>query len=147
MTAVELFKSRYKVIAKYPFSPLRLNQIVEGEAFNVSGQEKVHMADFPVIFEKMNWWERRNLHLKEVEADVIKIVPYLKANSNLYGGLVCKVTGFTAELFGYMSGVRDAFISELPDSYGKKEFPLRFFEPATELEYHQYIQKQKTINL
>jgi len=81
MTAEELMKPRYEVIADYPNSPYQIGDIVQAD----SGMTSMHITSFdytdefgdnvvqhthvpplvfdqfPVLFRKLNWWEHRNI--------------------------------------------------------------------------------------
>lgn len=68
MTAEELLKPRFKVIANYPCSMHKLGDVIETyesamsyavEIDDVS--EKVCLLDYPQIFKKMHWWEERTV--------------------------------------------------------------------------------------
>lgn len=86
MTAEELMKPRFEVVADYPNSPYQIGDIVQAD----SGVSSMHIASFnytdefgenvvqhthvpssifeqfPVLFRKLNWWEHRK------EADMPK---------------------------------------------------------------------------
>lgn len=149
MSIEELLLPRYKVTADYPDSEFQVGEILlqckDGIRL-VSLTRNMYIDWFkidkyPHLFKKLEWWEERDLYKEEVEKEVIEIVPYLKSNGKLHGNEVYKVERFTASMFGYMSGVRDAFVSTEPDGYGKTTFELRWFEPATEAEYAAFKSK------
>lgn len=150
----ELLKQRYKVIAQYPEIEkhnLRLGDIItrsENPMYCDKTQDgnpvvAIDHEIFPANFKRLEWWDERNLYDKKVEQEVISLIPFLKAKGELHKGQVHKVKCFTAIMFGYMSGVRDAFESYDEDSYHTTIFELRYFEPATEQEYLTYTQIKK----
>lgn len=133
MSIEELLKIRYKVVADYPKTNYAIGDIIECE-----DEADCTLSMWPHLFKKLEWWEERDLYKEEVEKEVIEAIPYLKSNGKLHGNAVYKVERFIAFNFGYMSGVRDAFVSTEQDQYGKTTFELRWFEPATEEEYNNY---------
>lgn len=122
MTKEELLKPRYKTLCRYPDSPLRIGQIINGETFNVTGGTKFHCADYPSIFQKLEWWNDREVNelpeYLKIEDMVIKVDVYLKdVGFNFY--------------YGESAG------------YGKRSFEETNPIPATESEYLTYINNQK----
>lgn len=55
MTTEELLKPRYKVIAEYPQSYLKVGDIFEAD--NVTK----FMANYPHLFKPLAWWEERKV--------------------------------------------------------------------------------------
>lgn len=120
----ELMKPRYKCIASYPFSPVRIDQIMTGETFNLSGQEKVHMVDYPAIFQRLDWWEDR----KESE-----MPEYIRMTDE---NMVIKVDCF-------VWGIGFNFYYGNSAGYGKRAFN-EYTIPATLSEYNQYLSQIKS---
>lgn len=58
MTAEELLKPRFEVIADYPMSNYKVGEIIEckGNRIGTFNKDKVK---YPHLFRKMNWWEKR----------------------------------------------------------------------------------------
>lgn len=69
MTAQELMVPRFKVIADYPYCPVKVNEQLENVTESLYVISKVgeneniwHLSEiekFPHIFKKLNWWESR----------------------------------------------------------------------------------------
>ena len=70
MTAEQLLKPRYEVIADYPFNPYQIGDLVQNIAnTSVALYAKINDTDhlssieyfdkFPHLFRKLNWWENR----------------------------------------------------------------------------------------
>jgi hypothetical protein len=67
MTPEELLKPRYKVIADYPHSPLRINDILTlaagptdlWDCDRTGKRQLLNPADYPAIFKPLQWWEER----------------------------------------------------------------------------------------
>ena len=63
MTASELMKPRFEIIADYPNSNFTIGDIVEfnGVVFGMNEPQKFvsEPEKYPAIFRKMNWWEKR----------------------------------------------------------------------------------------
>lgn len=70
MTAEELLKPRFEVIAEYPNSTHRIGTVLaqeitdhfsftkDGKSFTTSIK---NIENYPHIYRKLNWWERRNI--------------------------------------------------------------------------------------
>lgn len=124
-----LMMPRYEVIANYPNSPWRLNQVINGQTFNIAGEEKIHCADYPSIFKKLQWWEHRG------ESEMPQYVKYAAT------GRVCKVDNFdletTSSWFMYLE-------NEIhPYCPGGTALDGTHWLPATETEFLSYINKGK----
>ena len=123
MTAKELLNPRFKVIAKYPNSPLEIGTILHYWVTNFYQNERdgnyfiiriENIEDYPHIFRKMNWWENRKIedmpkklksYLNEppneeiyeiVEWDMDNMLGYIDKKMRQ----VCDLTIFNPE-FGY----------------------------------------------
>lgn len=60
LTAAELLKPRYEVIADFPHSAHKVGDILTG--FKVTEEFfNAYMEKFPHIFKKLNWWEHRKV--------------------------------------------------------------------------------------
>jgi len=114
MTNEELLKPRFKVIDDYPLSWFDVGEIVENDF------DSFDLKDFPNIFQKMEWWEERNLE------DLPK---YLK--DDFY---IIKVEKYY-EKFGKLKF--DYFEYEGQTLYNDRVDNL--FSPSTEEEYLEYI--------
>jgi len=67
MTAEELSKPRFEVIANYPCAIHELGKIIECNSSCISYSveigdisEKIDLSEYPNIFRMLNWWENRN---------------------------------------------------------------------------------------
>jgi hypothetical protein len=72
MTAQELLKPRFEVIADYPFNPYEIGNLVENIAntsialyARINDTDHLSSIDFfdkyPHLFRKLKWWERRSV--------------------------------------------------------------------------------------
>jgi len=86
MTAEELLKPRWKVIADFPESPYCINQILysfNSKIFFEPSGYHFNPNDYPAIFKKLDWWEERSVddmpdYLKWGEkGNVIKVNKHL----------------------------------------------------------------------
>jgi hypothetical protein len=63
MTAKELMKTRFEVIADYPSSPFKVGDIItyDGIVYGMGEPQKFTRdpEKYPHLFRKMNWWEKR----------------------------------------------------------------------------------------
>lgn len=119
MNIEKLLTPRWKVIADFPFSPFKINDIVFDGVFgqlriSTSGYFKI--ADYPAIFKKLEWWEERE------EKDLPK---YVKSENN-----VVKVVEYI-ELFNEFIYVRFKF-KGVNEIFGKS---IHCLMPATKEEY------------
>ena len=56
----ELEKPRFKVIADYPRSIFKIDEIIDnGYEFIFGDADGLKYSDFPHLFKKLNWWENR----------------------------------------------------------------------------------------
>lgn len=61
MKAKELLKPRFEVIANYPNSNYKLYQVIEAEENWFEGRPASYFEEYPHLFKKLNWWEKRKL--------------------------------------------------------------------------------------
>lgn len=67
MTAQELLKPRFEVIADYPDSEFKVGEIEDRDWMKyVNGEDETDgilwkISDFPHLFRKLNWWEHRKV--------------------------------------------------------------------------------------
>ena len=124
MTQYELMKSRFKVIADYPDSKLKVGDIKEldssygDEEGFWHGKEywdKTYLEKFPHIFRKLGWWEER------ISEDMPK---YLKYPNN---GVVFEPYMIQPDIGRYYETEKESWDN---DSNG-----LSMVVPATEEEF------------
>ncbi|WP_319502548.1 hypothetical protein [uncultured Draconibacterium sp.] len=58
MTAEQLLKPRFEVIADYPKSIFKVGEILNGELIYCDTNGPKY-SDYPHLFKKLNWWENR----------------------------------------------------------------------------------------
>lgn len=130
MLIEELLKPRYKVIADYPNSRFKLDEILtQWIGNNYSGEDKYfvisNVEKFPHIFSKLQWWEDR-----EIE----DLPQYLKED---LGG---KVYYYKVEKYSYNKH-KELKVGFMVDGYYDDEF-LEFFQPATQEEYEVFTKNK-----
>jgi len=80
MTAEELLKPRFEVIAEYPNTPFSIGDVItfDGIVYGCNQPQKFerHPQDYPHLFRKLNWWEHRKiedmpkkLHCRAIKGD------------------------------------------------------------------------------
>ena len=88
MTAEELMKPRYELIANYPGCKWTCFSIINPKAL-----EKDYLDQFPHLFRKLNWWERRNVE------DMPKKVKY---RDSIGKDIICEIKEWNMQDFvGY----------------------------------------------
>jgi hypothetical protein len=126
MTKQELMVNRYVILADYPNSPFKEGDIYTVENNCIENQVK-NPEDYPKIFRKLEWYEKR---LIEEMPEYLKVITSINHDTNhtgkvikaIPGGLRIGRTGYHKDVWGkYCSGF-DGII-------------LSCFEPATEEEY------------
>lgn len=113
----ELLAPRYKVIADYPGSPFKINEVIPPELILGNGLDR-----FPVIFKKLEWWQER---------DVSQMPRYLKDKDGKIGMFEQTYDGNLrgSVMVTFENG--DATVRNIND-----------FAPATETEYLNYIKSK-----
>ncbi len=134
MKVEQLLITRYKVIADYPLSTLKIGDIIcfdgipkpivkGGAPCNNFG----YLENYPHLFEKLEWWDCR----KQEE-----LPSYLKIMHSTKGLMV---------LYMYEGGAYYERVDKMgPYMVRYKEGGgtlMRYFEPATEPEYKEYINR------
>lgn len=82
MTQEELLKPRWEVIATYPDSDFELGSIEDRDwAKYVNGEDESdgvewRISDFPHLFRKLEWWEKRDIkdmpeYLEEISSGMV----------------------------------------------------------------------------
>ncbi len=61
MLARDLLKPRFEVIADYPKSIFKIGEITNGTDLIYCDPDGPKYSDYPHLFRKMNWWEKRNI--------------------------------------------------------------------------------------
>lgn len=123
----DLLKPRWKVLGRYPDSPFQIGIIGYGKTFNTAGNAKFHFEDYPLIFRKLEWWEERE------EKDMPQYVKWNyipNVDDKVMEGCVEKVTRYVQNGYGVVIG-NDTVIA------------TKYYLPATETEYQQYLLTQK----
>lgn len=59
MTAEQLLRPRFEVIADYPKSMYKLGEIIDHGSDEIYIGLDTKYTDYPKIFRKLNWWEKR----------------------------------------------------------------------------------------
>lgn len=163
MSADELLKPRYKVIADYPGNIIPIGSIFwdDIESINIitpTGSKSIqssypyrHKDKFPHLFKKLEWWEDRKPeempeYVKVIREDCVKDT-----------GLYCKVFRWSVydDKFPIVTGQYGAELEGYTPLYlvrPELNFPGQVYGrlnathllPATAAEYEQYInQKEK----
>jgi len=60
MKAKELLKPRFEVIASFPNSYYKVGNILQGDLI-FCDPEGDKYSDYPHLFRKLNWWEKRSI--------------------------------------------------------------------------------------
>lgn len=121
MTAQDLLKPRYRVIADYPNSPFNIGEIIRQDSAGLPNNyisdagyyRDRHPESYPAIFKKLEWWEERS------ESELPKYV---------------KVKNAVREVDEWMMQINFVILKQ--DSGHAMEWPLKDgCFPATEEEY------------
>jgi hypothetical protein len=133
MTVEQLLKPRYKVIADYPGSQWKVNQVIEKTKY-MNGRWYVKGSlhdpdDYPAIFSRLEWWQERKLE------DMPEYVRYAE------NGMVAKVDHFdletTSAWFMYLEG------GIHPYCPGGSALENTHWLPATLADYTHYCETVK----
>jgi len=91
MTTEELLKTRYKVIAKYPFMSYKVGDVINEEKlgyfqFNRDVWfSKEDMDTYPHLFRKLEWWEERAIEdmpeYVKIEDKIIKVKKWVDSDT------------------------------------------------------------------
>ena len=129
MTAEELLKPRYKVMADYPAAMHSVGDVLSAYENGIrylveinENSEKYSMNDYPHLFKKLEWWEERELK------DMPEFLKYNIDEENY----VVKVYKWDMEkLFGYMD-------DDLTTGFDLNLWQKEPYLPSTKEEYEQY---------
>ena len=124
----ELEKPRFKVIADYPRSIFKIDEIIDnGYEFIFGDADGLKYSDFPHLFKKLNWWENRT------EKEMPEYLKY-RLNLDNENWIYHKIVKWNMEI---LNGILDIRKREGCD--------LRIWSsehgyfPATKEEYDSYI--------
>lgn len=128
MTAEQLMKPRFKVIADYPGNHIEIGTVIAEDYGRNHYDAPNEFEKYPAIFKKLEWWEERSIEdmpefLKEtepIENDTIVYV-YRRQRDFMY----------TQRIFIRLT---------LPDD--TRKIRLEYLEPATKEEYEVYINRK-----
>lgn len=134
----KLLEPRYEVIADYPdMNGWEVGEILDrdwGWNGDDEGGFKNRISQYPHLFRKLEWWERRR---------GIEMPKYAKVTVDFmahYGAIIDSVH----KVIEYGTGNLSEIVYLILDNK-KKTFPIEYIIPITEKEYKLYInQKQNT---
>ena len=124
MTPEELMKPRYKVIADYPQSKIKVGDIYTPP---VNDEIDSFWNKYPHLFKQLQWWEER---LPEEMPEYVRWLFDERKDSKSMDGYVVKVRGWMQNGYSVLTQQGDVIASQ-------------FFAPATESEYNTFIESKK----
>lgn len=143
MTPDELLKPRYKVIADYPGNLWQIGEILDRDwGWNGDDENgfKNKVSDYPHLFKPLQWWEDRK---KDDMPDYVKQEGMVDSRNRPIPDRVIKVNTHWANTATHPYGNVKVFSSSDNPQYELYSQMYFDWQPATESEYHTYINSKR----